>query len=126
MNEMKEYSPKALAAARSYAESVVAEACEELQKQTGEEFTPSEDNVPLVMKYFLAGAGWQQDDIWNSVQVPPQKGREVVCISRDGHFFSSLFGMTGENWLTASSRAAVILWAYKEDIIPQVFNTIRE
>ena len=124
MNEVNNTNPKTLAAARSYAESIVTAACEELKAQTGEEFTPGEENVPLVMKYFLAGTEWQKNNIWNSVQVPPKKGMEIVCITRDGHFFSSLFGMSGHNWLTVSSLAGVLLWAYKEDILPSVFNTV--
>ena len=50
-------------AAMSYGKSIVQQACDELRKECGGEYTPGEDNVLLVAKYFKAGAKWQLNQI---------------------------------------------------------------
>ena len=112
-------------AAKTYAEGVIGQAIDELKKAYGGEYTPDEDAIALVEKYFLAGADWHHNSIWNTVNVPPKKGYDIVCISREGHFFSSFFALTDKNWLEVSSRSNVLLWAYKQDILPALFYTIK-
>lgn len=48
-------------AAEEYGRSVVQEAIKELEVKFGGTFTAGKDCVPLVAKYFLAGAEWQRN-----------------------------------------------------------------
>ena len=48
-------------AAEDYAKGVVEASIEELKAKYGAEYTAGEDCVPLVMRYFLAGAEWQRN-----------------------------------------------------------------
>jgi hypothetical protein len=56
-------------AAMSYGKSIVQQACDELRKEYGGEYTPGEDNVLLVAKYFKAGAKWQKQQDQSTIEL---------------------------------------------------------
>ena len=59
-----------LKAAEEYANKVVLDAIADLKAKYGGEYTAGESCVPLVMKYFLAGAEWQRkrDQVTKDIQ----------------------------------------------------------
>lgn len=73
-------------ASEEYAQGVVCDAIEELKGQYGGEYTAGESCVPLVAKYFLAGAEWYRNNIWKDAQGDdlPELDREVIALTTQG------------------------------------------
>ncbi|MBO6256035.1 MAG: hypothetical protein J6O49_20730 [Bacteroidaceae bacterium] len=56
---MEVQDEKLIKAAEDYANSVVLTSIKDLEAKYGGEFTAGDSCVPLIMKYFIAGAEWQ-------------------------------------------------------------------
>ena len=91
-------------AAKSYGKSIVQQACDELMKEYGGEYTPGEDNVLLVAKYFKAGAQWQKE-------------KDESCSKDLGEYINELSKQFPEMSFAKLSRIAVRVakWQEKQD-----------
>lgn len=58
---MKSNDDELIKAAEEYARGVIQDSIDHLKAKYGGEYTAGEDCVPLVAKYFMAGAEWQRN-----------------------------------------------------------------
>ena len=91
-------------AAMSYGRSVVQHACDELRKEYGGEYTPGEDNVLLVAKYFKAGAKWQK-----------QRDQSTIELAEDHAMFAGMEKMKEQMMKDAVEATVTDIRTYKHE-----------
>lgn len=106
-------------AARAYAEDIVGKAIAELKEAYGGDFTPGEDTIALVMKYFLAGTDWQRQSVWHETIEVPDARRDLVLLCKNGRFFSPFSISSSDKWNLHVILTEATLWAYADDLKPQ-------
>ena len=106
-------------AARAYAEEIVGKVIAELKEAYGGDYTPGEDTIALVMKYFLAGSTWQRQSVWHEISEVPDARRDLVLLCKNGRFFSPFSISSSDKWNLHVIITEATLWAYADDLKPQ-------
>lgn len=105
-------------AARAYAEEIVGKVIAELKEAYGGDYTPGEDTIALVMKYFLAGSTWQRQSVWHEISEVPDARRDLVLLCKNGRFFSPFSISSSDKYNLHVIITEATLWAYADDLKP--------
>ena len=110
-------------AAKAYAEDIVGKAIAELKENYGGDYTPGEDTIALVMKYFLAGSDWQRQSVWHEISEVPDVCRDLVLLCKNGSLFAPFSLSSSDKWNLHVIITEAIQWAYADDLKSETSNT---
>lgn len=79
------------------------------------------DSRFVVSKGFIAGAEWRINSVWKDASIEPTEKKMLVILDRIGDMWECDYltdPMPNYAWKVFVKEAAVLRWAYKEDLLP--------